>query len=179
MPDLSPLTRAKHVAELGFLELALRNAGRDDVEVVEPDAADELPSLVVDLGPDDEGRPRTLHVRIIPLDEDEATATRFVEMFVPLPFDVDDDRTADLRQALGIVNEHLAVGHFGLRGDGLLYYRYVLATPLLQMIDDEMFVEVVAFVDFHQDHFADYLEGVCVDEVSLLVLDDVIRQSSV
>ncbi len=178
MPDLSPLARAKHVAELGFLEIALRSSGRDELAVLEPEATDELPSLVVGLGIDDEERPRVLHVRIIPLGEDEADATRFVEMYVPLPFEVPDDRTPDIRHALSIVNEHLAIGHFGLQSDGRLYYRYVLATPLLQMIDDEMFVEVVAFVDFHQDHFADYLEGVCADEISVFVLDDVIRQST-
>lgn len=178
MPDLSPLNRAKHIAELGFLENALRASGRDETDLVEPEAADELPTLLISLGDDDEHRPRVLHVRIIPLDEEESDATRFVELYVPLPFEVPDEKLSELREALSIVNEHLAIGHFGLMRDGSLYYRYVLATPLVQMIDDEVFVELVAFVDFHQDHFADYLEGVVADEISLLVLDEVIRESS-
>lgn len=178
MPDLSPLNRAKHAAELTFLERALQRSGRDELELVEPEAADELPTLLVGLGADDENRPRVLHVRIIPLDEDESDATRFVELYVPLPFEVPEAKVSEVREALSVVNEHLAIGHFGLMRDGSLYYRYVLATPLVQMIDEEVFVEVVAFVDFHQEHFADYLEGVIEDEISLLVLDDVIRDSS-
>ena len=42
------------------------------------------------------------------------------------------------------------------------------------MIDDDMIGELVSFVDFHQEHFGDYLEGVIEDEVSVLVLDRVL-----
>jgi hypothetical protein len=179
-PALTPVTRARHVAELGFMQQAVNDAGYE-TELVEPDDAGELPRLLVDLGIDDEERARVAHIRIIPLEDDPdvgASATRFVEITVPLPIEVPDDRVGDVRQAVTIVNEHIAVGLFGLHSTGSLYYRYVLATAFEDMVPGEMFAEVMSFVDFHQDHFTDYLEGICVDEIDLVVLDRVIREST-
>jgi hypothetical protein len=177
MPDLSPATRARHIAELGLMESALVAAGHE-TKLFEPDDPNELPQLFVNLGQDDLLRQRVLHLRIIPADDGGQGATRYLEMFVPLPVPVPAERIDEVRQALTIVNEYLAIGLFGLRRNGSLYYRYVLATPFEDMVDSDMLAEVVSLILFHQDHFTDYLEGVCEDEISLLVLDRVIEEST-
>lgn len=178
MPELSSLIRAQHVAELGFLEVALQRSGRADLELVANPADGAPPNLVVPFGNDDMDRPRDLHVTFIPLDAEEADASRFVELYVPLPLHVEADRVELLQRAVAMVNEHTAIGRFGLSRKGDLYFRYVLAAPISGLIDDDMFIELVAFVEFHQDHFTDYLEGVLDDQVSIAVLHDVIDQSS-
>lgn len=178
MPELSPLIRAQHVAELGFLQLALQQSGRDDLQLVEQPPDGSPPHLIVSFGDDDMGRPRDLHVTFIPLDADEADSSRFTELFVPLPLTVGPEQVVPMQRAIAMVNEHLAIGRFGLSRDAHPYFRYVLASPASGLIDDDMFVEVVAFVEFHQDHFTDYLEGVLDDEISLDVLHAVIDQSS-
>lgn len=178
MPDLSPLVRAQHVAELSILKLALERSGRDDLSLVEQPTDGSPPHLVVPFGNDDMDRPRDLHVTFIPLDADEADSSRFVELFVPLPLEVSADRVDDLQRAIAMVNEHLALGRFGLSRDAHPYFRYVLTSPVSGLIDGEMFVELVAFVEFHQDHFTDYLEGVVEGVIDLHVLHAVIDQSS-
>ena len=182
MPELSPLIRAQHVAELGFLQVALQRSGRDDLQLVEHPADGAPPHLVVSFGNDEVDRPRDLHVTFVPLEADDddggAVASRYIELFVPLPLPVAPEQVVLLQRAIAMVNEHLAIGRFGLSRESKLYYRYVLAAPAAGLIDDEMFVEVVAFVEFHQDHFTDYLEGVLDDEISLDVLHAVIDQTS-
>ena len=178
MPELSPLLQAQYVAELGFLEVALQRSGRDELQLVEHPADGSPPHLIVSFGNDELDRPRDLHVTFIPLDVEEADASRFTELFVPLPLTVAPEQVVPIQRAIAMVNEHLAIGRFGLSRDSKLYFRYVLASPVAGLIDDEMFVEVVAFVEFHQDHFTDYLEGVLDDEIHLDVLHAVIDQTS-
>ena len=181
MAELSSLLRAQYVAELGFLEVALQRSGREDLQLVEHPADGATPHLVVRFGHDEVDRPRDLHVMFIPLEADDdggAVASRYIELFVPLPLPVAPEQVVSLQRAIAMVNEHLAIGRFGLSRDSKLYFRYVLASPAAGLIDDEMFVELVAFVEFHQEHFTDYLEGVLDDEISLDVLHAVIDQTS-
>ena len=178
---------ARHAAELSAVEAGLAAVGYDarlDVP------AGGVPSLDVALGPDDAGRDRTLTITIVPLEPDGDTvdASRFVQFLVTLPFSATADEpvraagaidhTAAVSLALSIVNAHTAIGHFGRRPDGELYFRYVLVTPAACTLDVAVLTDVVSMVDFHQDHFGDHLEGVSTGEIDVRVLDDVIRRSS-
>jgi len=56
------------------------------------------------------------------------------------------------------------------------FYRYVLAVPNNTTIDGAMFIEVVALIEFHQENFADYLEGIIDQEISLTTLPELIAR---
>jgi hypothetical protein len=168
--------RAAQVAELGFAEAVARANGYD-TSLVDDDDPHDIPELIVALDPDEEDRPRSLHLSFVQTDE-QLEHTKVLQLWSPLPFAAGEDcNLADLRLAVAIVNEHVGLGHFGVQADGTLYFRHDIVAPKHQLLDDDMLAEVVALADFHQIHFSDYLEGVCDGEISVLVLDEVITRS--
>src|SRR5437867_6040164 len=162
-------------SKLSQVQAALEGSGAT-VSLEEPAGAPAVPTLAVDLGADDKGRPRSLLINLIPV-EDEVHATDFVQFLVPLPFAGGTKQLDEVRLAVTIVNNLVAVGLFGVTSGGELFYRYVLATPSGQDVDPGMIIELVQFISYHQEHYADYLEGVCQGEISVLVLEDVLKDT--
>jgi hypothetical protein len=173
MDAVPPEMAARHEAELDLVAGAL--AERYETRLVEAGGELPVPTLLVALGADEEGRDRTMGVSFMPFD-DEFAATEFLQFYVHVPIEVPADKLDEVRCAATIVNAHLAVGHFALR-DGQVYYRYVLACPAGDLVDADLLGELVPLLEYHQEHFGDYLEGVATDNVSLVVLDKVVRES--
>lgn len=165
----------QHQAELGLVQATLSEAGfATELFPV----SDELPvtSLVVDLGQDDLERTRSMTISIMAFSDDQFASTQFVQFYVPMPYEAPSDRLGDLGHAMSIVNGAMAVGHFAVRGTEL-FYRYMLAMPSSQVMSDDLLGELLPLLMFHQEHFSDYLEGVLDDEISLLVLPEIIAAS--
>ncbi|MEO6122921.1 MAG: hypothetical protein ABIR32_04370 [Ilumatobacteraceae bacterium] len=167
------IERSGHIAELAFIETAVQAAGYQSAQTGSDDLSVE-PELIVALDPDEDSRARSLRISFIPVG-DEVESTKFVQLWVTLPFEVAADRVDAVRLATAIVNEHVALGRFGVDQDGSVYFRYVLAARAHTMIDDDLIAEVVSFVDFHQEHFGDFVEGVCDGNIEIEVLEHVIR----
>ena len=174
MNELDSLVGERRRAKLALMQVALQQAGYDTT-LFEASPERAAPTVVVSLDADEEKRPREMNVTIMPLGSEDADATEFVQFFLQYPFVVGEDVRSAVREAATIVNNHLAVGHFGLDATGAVFFRYVLATPLNAMLDNHLLVELMTFLDYTQQQFGDYLEGVADDEISVLVLDDVIR----
>lgn len=163
METLDPHVIARVSAELSLLDAALGE--HYPTRVVE--AGDELPvpSLLVSFDRDEEGRDRILAVSFLPLPDDDLPSTNLLQFYVRLPFDVPSEHRGDVLQAATLVNAAMAVGHFAVRDDEL-YYRYVLASPSGRVVDADLLRDLLPLLEFHQQHFGDYLEGVAVGEVS-------------
>lgn len=173
-PPVDDLTRLEHDAQLALVQAALVQAGRV-VRLLSEDDGVPVPTLLVELGRDDANRERTLAVAVMPVGDDRLTSTQLTQFYVPMPFGPGRHRAA-VEQATAGVNAAMAVGHFALRDDEI-YYRYVLASPRSATVDPELVVELVSILEFHQDDFADYLEGVAAGEIDVRVLPGVIAGS--
>ena len=167
MDTLSPELEARYSAELELLAAAVR--GDYPARVVEAGGELPLPTLLVSFGQDEEGRDRTLAVSFMPLPEDDLPSTQLLQFYVRLPFAVPDGQRADVLQAATLLNAALVLGHFAVRGQEA-YYRYVMAAPSGDVVDGDLLAELLPLLQFHQEHFGDYLEGIATDEVSLQAL---------
>lgn len=174
--ELDDVTHAHHEAELGLMQATLE---AEDFVTQFLGAGDELPvaALVVALGVDDKERQRLMTVSIMPFGDDDFPATSFVQFYVPMPFRAPADKMGDLGHAMAVVNGAMALGHFGVRG-GEVFFRYMLAYDSATTVDGDMLIELMTMLTFHQEHFADYLEGVLEGEVSLQVLPQLINQTN-
>lgn len=161
------LERVKSIAELGLMEAPLHEAGRD-VSLDEDGAR-----LVIKLD-DDEGRVRLMTIAMVPFGEPGESALRLVRFDVAYPFRADEDTVDDVALALPTLTGELAVGGIVADADGSLHLRYTLAADAVSLIADEALVELVELIDFQQERFGDYLEGVCTGDVAVEVLPQVI-----
>lgn len=173
--ELSADQLAEQATELERLSTALRAADYD-TRVLHRSDDIPLPTLLVALGVDDDGRDRTMAISVLPFADDDLDATALMQFYVLLPFELVDATRNDVLAATAHVNAAMAIGHFAARGDEL-YYRYVLAADKDGQINAALIVELVQLIDFHQQHFGDYLEGILTDELSLQVLPEVIAEA--
>jgi hypothetical protein len=173
--ELNDLIHAQHRAELGLMKTML-DAEDFTTEFIE--ASDELPvaALVIDLGQDDLERQRLMTVSVMPFGDDQFAQTNFIQFYVPMPFKASPGTMGDLGHAIAVVNGAMAVGHFGVRGSEV-FFRYMLSYDSGTTIGSGMLLELMSMLMFHQEHFADYLEGVLDGEISLAVLPKLIAQT--
>ena len=168
---MEAIERARQVAELGFAAGAIGARGYATTAL-----ESAVPELVVHLDDDGEGRPRALHLRFVSLAGGLAH-TKLLQIWAALPFTVPPNRADAVRAATSIVTLHAAIGSFGIDGDGRVHYRYVLAAPAHELLDDDMLGEIVALADFHQHHFGDFVEGVSTGETEIASLDRLIASN--
>lgn len=175
MDQVSPVLQARFEALLGLFEDALE--GDYATKVVGPQEGLPVPTLLVSFGADDKERDRTLGITVVPFDEDSLEATDLVQFYVRMPFEVPAQRRTEVMAATAAVNAAMAIGHFAVRGTEL-YYRYVLALPNDTVADASMLLELVALVSFHQETFADHLEGILEGEITLSLLPDILERTT-
>ena len=161
-------------AALTQMQAVLQESGRT-TRMFEPTPDVPTATLAVTLSSDEKERARELNVNIMPLGPDDAQGTAFVQFYLQLPFLAPEERLFDVRAAATILNNRLGIGHFGVNQQGEIFLRYVLATPVGRPLDEAMLEEIVDFLDYTQEHFSDYLEGVCEEEISVLVMEQVIE----
>lgn len=169
------LTQLDHAAQLDVVAAALSAAGHETALL---DASDELPvtTLMLALDARSEDRPVSMAISIMPFGSDDLAATQLTQFYVPLPIAVGEESAATVQRAIAMVNAALAIGHFGMQHDEI-FYRYVLASRRDDILDPPMVIEVIALLAFHQEHFADYLEGVANDEIALSSLPALLAEA--
>ncbi|MDI4645656.1 YbjN domain-containing protein [Cohnella hashimotonis] len=119
-------TNARDLAELGFLQQALEEAGMP-ARLIEPNEEVPIPALLATPDTDDESGERYLTFNFVPLDDEDIGDIRLLQLYtIVAPVVVSTARTG-LAELLMAVNSRLPLGHFSLNEAGELYYRYVWA----------------------------------------------------
>jgi hypothetical protein len=168
---MSPLVHAQHRAELSLVAGGL--SGSYSTEILDPGDALPLTTLMVDLGPDGDGRQRSMSVNVMPLGDDFDAAT-FLQFYVPMPFEVPDALVVNVGYAAAKVNAAMALGHFAVSDSGEVYFRYMQAFSSSTAADPAASAQIVMMLDFHQETFGDVVQGVAEGEIDVAVVDQVI-----
>jgi hypothetical protein len=160
------MTNAQHTVELGFLEDIFVALGYDSVQLFERSEEVSLPTLAVGLEPDAKGRGKNLALAFYPVAEFEDT--NFLQYYIELPFELDQEGQERVFPLLPYVNQRLVIGHFGITdGETKLHYRYVQALPSLDMITEDKVKDVIAIVEYSPVLFEEILEQTAAGAVSL------------
>jgi hypothetical protein len=155
---------ARHLAELGFLLDIVRDQGLNAVLV---ERSEQVPyhTLLVDLEPDAEERPRQMAVNFYPADPELVPDTLLLQYFIVLPVKIDEAGAARLRQWLPEVNNQVVLGHFSLSTIAPLqmHFRYVQALPSASVVTAEAVSDVITLVSYtpllYQNTFEDLAAG--------------------
>jgi hypothetical protein len=160
------LMNAQHTAELGFLEDIFVALGYEDVHLFERSAEVSLPTLAVRLEPDAKGRRKNLALAFYPVPEFDDT--NFLQYYIELRFEVDDEAQTRVLPLLPYINQRLVLGHFGITdGEQNLHYRYVQALPSLDVITEDQVKDVIAIVEYSPVLFEEILEQAAAGTMSL------------
>lgn len=158
---------ARHLAELGFLQDALGEAGLSS-RIFQRSADVPYHTLLADLEADGKNRARQLALNFYPLEDEEFADTLFLQYFIGLPFALPKANLAAVSQLLPAINNKVVLGHFGVTdGDRQLHFRYVQALPSDEIISAEKVADVVTLVTYTPVLFQDVLEAAATGELSL------------
>ncbi|MEK0313974.1 YbjN domain-containing protein [Cohnella sp. 56] len=117
---------ARDLAELGFLERSLTEAGLP-CRLIEPTEGVPIPALLAATEAGEDGRERYLTFTFVPLADEDIGDIRLLQLYTVVSPAVQADRRAELAELLMTVNGRMPLGHFGLNEASELYYRYVWA----------------------------------------------------
>ena len=159
---------ARHLVELGFLQAIVRDQGLKAVLV---ERSEQVPyhTLLVDLEPDAEERPRQMAVNFYPADPELVPDTLLLQYFIVLPVKMDEAGAARLRQWLPEVNNQVVLGHFSLSFSAPLqmHFRYVQALPSNSVIHAEAVTDVITLVSYTPLLYQNALEDLAAGDITV------------
>ena len=159
---------ARHLVELGFLQNIVRDQGLNAVLV---ERSEQVPyhTLMVDLEPDAEERPRQMAVNFYPADPELVPDTLLLQYFIVLPVKMDEAGAARLREWLPEVNNQVVLGHFSLNASSpfQLHFRYVQALPSDSVIRAEAVTDVITLVSYTPLLYQNALEDLAAGDITV------------
>jgi len=153
------LDLAEQTATLGSFMGPLREMGFA-CELLEASPELELPTLVVVLETDDQGRDRWLSVNVVPLELAESVGLSVAQVYAPLPYALEEERRAEFGRFALTANQMLPLGSLGAREDGEIYFRYMAAGPDTTPLDAGLLARVAVVFQFQMDVFGEAMEKV-------------------
>jgi len=157
--------RARDQAELGFLMQYLREQGVP-AELLEPGGELPIGALVVPLAKDERGRDRYLSCTFVPLD-DEMENVRLLQLYSVVPVRWANGTRENVERLLHAVNGRTAVGHFGIKEDGEIHFRYVHCVPADVVLPREETLETIDLFHLVLNMFSGLIDGVASGEIGL------------
>lgn len=125
---------------------------------------------------DEHGRDRPMWISTHEIQHELGPNSSLLASFVvDLPYRAEPDRLDDVYRATAIINSHRPVGHFEAKPDGTLSFRYPWVVGIGELPDAHVLVDLIALLTQQQFTLGDYLEGVCDGEVSVYILDEILR----
>lgn len=110
-----------------------------------------LPSLLAALPDDDEGRPRLITHSFLPLDEEDAEYTKFLQLYVELQDSLEGIDRVTLLEAVNRLNTTMPLGLCALvrdpNGEEKMVVRFVQGYPIDEPVDQGAFTETVLLFD--------------------------------
>lgn len=162
---LNELAHARHLAQLGFLQTIVEEAGLP-ATMLEKSEMLPIHILMAGFSQDGKGRDRFLHFSFLPLDDDELAAVQLLQLYVTFPFELPQERRADMAQLLLDFNTRLPLGHFGVNEQNEIHYRYIYSLPASATFDKDETLSVIELFVQMCDLFGDAIEAVADGSLS-------------
>ena|SRR5260221_8902275 len=159
---------ARHLAELGFLQDIVRDMGLN-AQLVERSQQVPYHTLLIDLEPDAEERPRQMALKFYPADPELVPNTLLLQYFIVLPVKITEAGAARLREWLPEVNNQVVLGHFSLSTGQpqQLTFRYVQALPSDDVLSAEAVSDVIRLVSYTPLLYQNALEALAEGDMTV------------
>ncbi|NHN30517.1 hypothetical protein [Paenibacillus agricola] len=159
--------QARDLAELGFLQQYFKEAGLES-EVIDPSEEVPIGTLLVPLTKDSQQRDRYLTFNFVPsLAHEGIEHIRLLQIYTQIPVSLVDGSLEKLEKLLLAINCHLAIGHYSIRENQELHYRYVWCTSSGHLIPKEQILEITDLFILMLDTFGGMIDSVASGQTEL------------
>lgn len=153
------IIHARHLVELDYLKRYMEELGLES-KLVERSEEVPLNTLLTALKKDYKGRERSMNFSYIPLLEEEFEYINLLQLYAPLPCDLNLEYKSSLERFLLTVNGQAAIGHFNLKKNNEIFLRYVHITSQDELINQNEIKETVMLFIYMQEIFGESIEDV-------------------
>ncbi|MTI85716.1 MAG: hypothetical protein FH756_17930 [Firmicutes bacterium] len=155
-----------HARHLVFLDFIKRYLEEDGMESMLMERSEDLPLniLLTSIKRDHKGRERFINFSFVPTSEDDLENLNLLQFYSIVPCDYKPENRDSLEKLLLAINQHMAVGHFGIKQDAEVYIRYIHAFPLSSLPQKEDINELVMLYTYMHDSFGELIESVVSGE---------------
>jgi hypothetical protein len=158
---------ARHLVELGFVEAIVHDLGLK-AQLMERSEQVPYHTLLVDLEPDAQERPRQMALSFYPVSADQVEHSLLLQYYIVLPVTLEGDGLARVRAWLPEINNKVVLGHFGITDDQhQLHYRYVQALPADELIEADTLQDVITLTGYTPLLFQNSLEDLAAGDITL------------
>lgn len=117
-----------------------------------------MPSLLIGLPVGMESEDRFMVCSFIPLDQEEAECTKFLQLYVEYSAEKIGLPELTLLKAINQINNHIAIGHFAYREkteveEAKVHFRYSCASEADLPVNEEVFCECLFLSIYAMDFF--------------------------
>jgi hypothetical protein len=160
-------TQARDLAELGFLQQYFKEAGLAS-DVIEPSEEVSIGTLLVPLTKDSQQRDRYITFNFVPsLVHEGIEHIRLLQMYTQIPVSWEDRSLEKLEKLLLAINCHVAIGHYSIRENHELHYRYVWCTSTSHLVPKEQILEITDLFILMLDTFGGMIDSVASGQTEL------------
>lgn len=138
---MAPLTDETQINHLHHLEEILKEQ-KNRVQVFTPSDLVPMPVLGHIYAVDNLNRERSAIYHFIPLDEEEAENTLYLQFMSEMPYPVLEQQKEDILNLLNELNQIMPLGMYFLQ-ENKIFYRYMFVSSSAYLIPKEVFLEAV------------------------------------
>jgi hypothetical protein len=157
---------AMHLVELGFIQAAFADAGIQ-AEIIEKSVEIPLHVLLALLGKDRNNNNRFINVSFIPIANDELEYIRLLQLFAVIPSDLNSSYMDQVGTLINNLNGQVPIGHFSIKEDGEINFRYVHCAPSDESISPDVVLEVLNLFNFSLSLFSERIEDLASGKITL------------
>lgn len=161
---ISDETHARNLAGLDLLKHYMDEIGLES-KLVERSPEVPINVLLSKIAKDKKGRDRAINFSYIPTSDLETI--NLLQLYMSVPCDFYPDYRHALEQLLMAINGVLALGHYNLKPNNELFYRYVYITPKDESLNQTAITETVLLFVYTQDMFVDLIDAVASGQKDL------------
>ncbi|MGI0485747.1 hypothetical protein ACN4EK_09945 [Pantanalinema rosaneae CENA516] len=163
---ISEATHARNLAELDFLKRYMDEIGLES-KLVERSPEVPINVLLTAIAKDKQGRDRAINFSYIPTSDEDLEAINLLQLYTSVPCDFNPDYRDALEKLLMAINGVLALGHYNLKPNNELFYRYIYIAPKDELLNQAAITETVLLFVYTQDMFVDLIDAVASGKTDL------------
>ncbi len=154
------LNEARDAAELGRLQGYFQEREIFS-QYVDPNEEVPIPTLLVQVPDDEQGRERWVSFNYAPQDDDDFDTIRLIQLYATLPFQIDLAYRAELVELVLALSANSMLGNFYINNEeNSVVTRYVFIQPDEDALNLAVMMETLQFFVFYQDLFSSAIEKV-------------------
>ena len=152
-------THARNLVELDYLKQYIDELGWES-NLVERSSEIPINVLLARIEKDFKGRDRAINFTYIPTSDEDLESINLLQLYTSVPCDLDVKFRGDVEKLLLAINGTLAIGHFNIKPNNEIFFRYVYVTSKAELINQETITETVLLFVYVQDMFAELIDDV-------------------